>query len=78
MRNPFISMALAAVAMQQAFKVRAIAAFNSGAFAVQDRPSSYAKKTGLTVAAVKRAAVKAKNRAKHRAAVAKSGARKNV
>lgn len=32
MRNPFIAMAMAVVAMQQAFKTQAIAAFNSGNF----------------------------------------------
>lgn len=68
MRNPFVAMALAAVAMQQMFRTHAMAAFKSGAFVEQDRPTSYAKKTGLTTAAAKRAAVKAKNRAKHRAA----------
>lgn len=51
-------MAMAAAAVQQMFRTRAIAAFNAG----------HAKKTGLTVAAAKRAAIKAKNRAKHRAA----------
>lgn len=67
MRNPFVAMAMAAVAMQQAFKVRALAAFNNGDYIEQDRPTSYARKTGLTNSAVKRAAIKAKNRAKHRA-----------
>lgn len=37
-----------------------------------DRPTSYARKTGLTVASAKRAAVKAKNRAKHKLAVRRS------
>lgn len=68
MRNPFIAAALAVVAMQQAFKVKALATFNNGGLVEQDRPTSYAKKTGLTIAASKRAALKAKNRAKHRAA----------
>ena len=68
MRNPFISMALAAVAMQQMFRAKAFAAFNAGEFVEQDRPTSYARKTGLTVAAAKRSAIKAKNRSKHRAA----------
>lgn len=35
----------------------------------EERPTSYARKTGLTVAASKRASVKAKNRAKHKLAV---------
>lgn len=68
MRNPFVALAMAAVAMQQMFRSRAMAAFNSGAFVEQSRPTSYAKKTGLTTAAAKRASIKAKNRAKHRAA----------
>lgn len=68
MRNPFVAMAMAAVAMQQMFKARAMAAFNKGAFVEAARPSSYAKKTGLTTAAAKRAAIKAKNRARNRAA----------
>ena len=68
MRNPFVAMAMAAVAMQQMFRTRALAAFSSGAFVEQGRPTSYAKKTGLTTAASKRAAIKAKNRARHRAA----------
>lgn len=68
MRNPFVAMAMAVVAAQEAFKGRALAAFKAGGYVEQDRPTSYAKKTGLTVAAAKRAAVKAKNRARHRAA----------
>lgn len=34
-----------------------------------ERPTSYARKTGLTVASAKRAAVKAKNQRKHKLAV---------
>ena len=70
MRNQFVAMVMAAVAMQKMFRTRAPAAFNAGEFAEQSRPTSYAKKTGLTVAANKRAAIKSKNRAKHRAASA--------
>ena len=66
MRNPFVAMAMAAVAMQQMFRMRAIAAFNNGVFVESGRPTSYAKKTGLTVASSKRVATKAKNRARHR------------
>ncbi|MFA5027018.1 MAG: hypothetical protein WC713_04025 [Candidatus Methylomirabilota bacterium] len=68
MRNPFVAMALAAVAMQASFRAAAFNAFNNGEFSDPSRPTSYAKKTGLTVAASKRAAIKSKNRAKHRAA----------
>lgn len=68
MKNPFVAMALAAAAAAQMFRSQALQAFRGGAFVEQDRPTSYAKKTGLTVAAAKRAAVKAKNRARHRAA----------
>ncbi len=68
MKNPFVAMALAAAAAAQMFRGRAIAAFNNGAFVEQMRPTSYAKKTGLTTAAAQRAALKAKNRAKHRRA----------
>ena len=68
MRNPFVAMAMAVVAAQEAFKGHALAAFKAGGYVEQDRPTSYAKKTGLTVAAAKRAAAKAKNRARHRAA----------
>lgn len=68
MRNPFIAAALGVMAMHHAFKAKAIAAFNSGDHIEQGRATSYAKKTGLTIAAAKRAAIKAKNRAKHRAA----------
>jgi len=68
MRNPFVAMALAVVAAQASFKAHALAALNAGGYVAQDRPTSYAKKTGLTVAAAKRAAIKAKNRAHHRAA----------
>lgn len=60
MRNPFVAMAMAVVAAQAAFK--------AGGYVEQDRPTSYAKKAGLTTAAVKRAAIKAKNRASHCAA----------
>lgn len=68
MRNPFVAMAMAVVAAQQMFKSQALAAFKAGGYVEQDRPTSYAKKTGLTVAAAKRAAIKAKHRARHRAA----------
>lgn len=64
MRNPFVAMAMAVVAAQDSFAAHALAAFK----VAQERPTSYAKKTGLTVAAAKRAAIKAKNRAHHRAA----------
>ncbi len=68
MKNPFVAMALAATAAAQMFRSQALAAFRSGAVVEQTRPTSYAKKTGLTTAASKRAAIKAKNRARHRAA----------
>lgn len=68
MKNPFVAMALAAAAAAQMFRSQALQAFRGGAFVEPDRPSSYAKKTGLTTAAVKRAALKSKNRAKHRRA----------
>lgn len=69
MRNPFIAMALAAAAAAQIFRSQALQAFRGGAFVEPDRPSSYAKKTGLTTAAVKRAALKAKNRARNKRAL---------
>lgn len=69
MKNPFVAVALAAVAAANAMRVQTIAAFRAGDFVVeQPRPASYARKTGLTTASVKRAAIKAKNRARHRAA----------
>lgn len=68
MRNPFIALALAAVATRNLIKASAIQAFNRGEFVAQGRPTSYAKKSGLTTSAAKRASVKAKNRARHRAA----------
>lgn len=69
MRNPFVALAVAAMAQLQAVRSQAILAFNRGEFSpTDDRPSSYSRKTGMTVAAAKRAAVKAKNRARHRAA----------
>ncbi len=68
MRNPFIAMALAAAASVQMFRNMKIMAFNNGEYADPQRPTSYARNTGLTVAQSKRAAIKAKNRAKHRRA----------
>lgn len=64
MRNPFVAMALAAVAASTMFRSRVL----SGEITVDARPSSYAKKSGSTNAAVKRAARKARNQARHRAA----------
>lgn len=68
MRNPFVAMAMAVVAAQQMLKSQMLAAFRAGEYVEQTRPTSYAKKTGLTTAAAKRAAIKTKNRARHRAA----------
>lgn len=68
MRNPFVAMAMAAATVLQASRTRVLAAFNRGVFVEAAPPTSYAIKTGLTVAAAKRAATKTKNRAKHRAA----------
>lgn len=68
MRNPFVAMALAAAAVRAMVRSTAIARFQSGQFIDPVRPTSYARKTGMTVASAKRAAIKAKNRARHRAA----------
>lgn len=68
MKNPFVAVALAAVAAANALRVQTITAFRAGDFVMEQRPTSYSRKTGLTNAAVKRTAIKAKNRAKHRAA----------
>ena len=68
MKNPFLNMAMASMAAAELLRSRALQAFKAGVFVEPDRPRSYAKKTGLTTAAVKRAAIKARNRAKHRRA----------
>lgn len=68
MKNPFLNMAMASLAAAQLLRSRALQAFKAGVFVEPDRPRSYAKKNGLTTAAVKRAAIKARNRAKHRRA----------
>lgn len=68
MRNPFVAMALAAAASIAAFRNQAIQNFNSGVYAEPIRPTSFARKTGMTTAGSKRAATKARNRARHRAA----------
>lgn len=42
MRNPFVAMAMAAVAMQQAFRGAALAAFNKGEFSERSPAGSMA------------------------------------
>ena len=66
MRNPFAAMALAAVAALQAFQQSRIAGFNAG----EHTPGKhrYNKKTGMSVASARRAATKARNVARHKAA----------
>ena len=64
MRNPFVMMALAASAAVAAFRSQVL----SGATLVIAKPTKYARKNGLTVAAGKRAAVKRRNVLRHRAA----------
>lgn len=68
MRNPFIAAALAAAALSSSIKAQIMSAFQCGDFVEPGRPMSYAKKIGTTVAASQRAALKTKNRAKHRRA----------
>lgn len=69
MKNPFIAMAMAAVAMQQAFWSQSLAAFNRGEFSDDTGVGGYRKHPAGTVAQAKRAAIKAKNRARNRASV---------
>ena len=61
MRNPFVAMALAAAASIAAFRNQAIQNFNSGNYVPSVRPTSFARKTGMTVAGSKRSATKARN-----------------
>lgn len=77
MKNPFIAMAMAmameAVAMQQAFRSQALAAFNRGEFSDDTSVGGYRKNPVGTVAQAKRAAIKAKNRARNRASCKRTG-----
>lgn len=68
MKNPFVVMAMAAVAMQQMFRDQALMSFQAGNFIAATQQPTHRKNSGLTVAGAKRASIKAKNRAKHRAA----------
>lgn len=69
MKNPFVAMATAALAAQQMLRSKIFAAFSRGEILADiQRPTSYARKTGLTVAAAKRMAKKEKNRRRHRLA----------
>lgn len=65
MRNPFVSMALAAVAM--AASARDALKINNRMLDAIAPPTHGYNTHGPTVAQAKRAAIKGKNRAKHRA-----------
>lgn len=63
MKNPFIAMVLAVVARKAALMNH----LRIQPLRLPEPKYSYHGRNGMTVAALKRAAVKAKNRAKHRA-----------
>lgn len=67
MRNPFVSMALAAAAIAASLRNNMLIDFQRGVNRAAP-PTATTRKNGGTVAQAKRAAIKAKNRAKHRRA----------
>ncbi|OIR02585.1 hypothetical protein GALL_152990 [mine drainage metagenome] len=65
MRNPFVAMALAAAALASSLREKAILEFHKGEWVAP--PTATTRKRGTSVAQAKRAAIKAKNRQRHRA-----------